>query len=81
LNGIGSVTGAVGRFLTPDEDKSKAQLNDQIDDVYRLRDAVEALGGTIDKNASFKDFRAANLVGALGLPENATIAQVDRRQG
>jgi hypothetical protein len=50
LNGIGSVTGSVGRWLTPDDEKSKAQLNDQIDDAFRLRDALQQLG-QIDQNS------------------------------
>jgi hypothetical protein len=76
LDGIGSATGTFGRWLTPIDEQNKAQLNDTINDVYRLREAVEVLGGTIDKN-SFQGFRAANLASVLGLPENATIDQVN----
>jgi hypothetical protein len=66
--------------LTPDEDKSKAQLNDQIDDVFRLRDALQQLG-QIDQNSLsgiLKGRQTATLSGLLGLPEDATIAQVDQ---
>jgi hypothetical protein len=37
---------------------------------------VEKLGGVIDKQ-SFKGFRAANLASMLGLPDGATLQQVD----
>jgi hypothetical protein len=80
LNGIGSVTGSIGRWLTPDEDKSKAQLNAQIDDAFRLRDALQQLG-QIDQNSLsgiVKGRQTATLAGLLGLPEDATITQVDQ---
>lgn len=82
LSGIGSVSGTVSRWLTPDSQMSTAQLNDQINDVYRLREAVEALGGSISevtKMNSFSGAKAANLAGALGLPEDLSTADVDRK--
>lgn len=77
ISGIGSVSGSVGRWLTPVEGQSRAQLSDTINDIYRLREQVEALGGSIDKG-SVKGFRAANLANMLGLPEGATLDQVDQ---
>ncbi|MET3348304.1 cytochrome c556 [Bradyrhizobium japonicum] len=82
LGGIGSVSGSVSRWLTPEGQMSASQLNDQINDVYRLREQVEALGGSlseITKMNSFSGARAANLAGALGLPEDLTTADVDRK--
>ncbi|MHC2666582.1 phage tail tape measure protein [Bradyrhizobium diazoefficiens] len=82
LGGIGSVSGSVSRWLTPEGQMSASQLNDQINDVYRLREQVEALGGSlseITKMNSFSGARAANLAGALGLPEDLTTAEVDRK--
>jgi hypothetical protein len=76
ISGLGAAGGAVGRWLTPVDDQNKAQLSDTINDVYRLREQVEALGGVIDKQ-SFKGFRAANLASMLGLPDGATLQQVD----
>lgn len=76
ISGLGAAGGTVGRWLTPVEDQNKAQLSDTINDVYRLREQVEALGGVIDKQ-SFKGFRAANLASMLGLPDGATLQQVD----
>jgi hypothetical protein len=77
LDGIGSVSGLFGRWLTPTDQQSSSQLNDTINDVYRLREAVEALGGTIDKNGSLRGMQASVLAGSLNLPENASLGQVD----
>ncbi|MGY4288896.1 hypothetical protein ACVWXO_008116 [Bradyrhizobium sp. LM2.7] len=82
LSGIGSVSGTVGRWLTPEGQMSASQLNDQINDVYRLREAVEGLGGSLSeftKMNSFSGAKAANLAGALGLPEDLTTTDVDRK--
>ncbi|WP_018456801.1 hypothetical protein [Bradyrhizobium sp. WSM4349] len=82
LGGIGSVSGTVSRWLTPEGQMSASQLNDQINDVYRLREAVEALGGSLSevtKMNSFSGAKAANLAGALGLPEDLSTADVDRK--
>jgi hypothetical protein len=72
LDGIGSVSGSLSRWLTPTDQQSSSQLNDTINDVYRLREAVEALGGTIDKN-SVRGMQASQLAGSLNLPENASL--------
>lgn len=77
ISGLGAVGGAIGRWLTPVDQQNKAQLSDTINDVYRLREQVESLGGVVDKQ-SFKGFRAANLASMLGLPEGATLDQVDQ---
>ena len=77
LDGVGSASGALSRWLTPIDQQSTAQLNDTINDVYRLREAVVALGGAIDKNKS-GGFSASLLAGQLNLPENATTDQVDQ---
>lgn len=82
LGGIGSVSGSVSRWLTPEGQMSSAQLNDQINDVYRLREAVEALGGSLNETTrmnSVAGFKAGNLAGALQLPENVTTADIDRK--
>lgn len=76
ISGIGAASGAVGRWTTPDEDKTKAQLNDQINDAYRLRELVEQIGDISQQSIS--GFKARNLAGLLGLPENASLAEVDR---
>jgi hypothetical protein len=76
LAGIGAASGAVGRWTTPDEDKTKAQLNDQINDAYRLRELVQQIGDISQQ--SFSGFKARNLAGLLGLPENASLTDVDK---
>ena len=78
LDGVGSASGALRRWLTPIDEQSSSQLNDTINEVYRLRDAVVALGGAIDPRSGVKGFDASLLAGSLGLPENATIDQVDK---
>jgi hypothetical protein len=75
IDGIGAASGSVGRWMTPDEDKTKAQLNDQINDVYRLRELVDSFGNNAGGIAGLK---IANLKGLLGLPEDASLAQVDQ---
>lgn len=82
LGGIGSVSGTVGRWLTPEGQMTSSQLNDQINDVYRLREAVEALGGSLNETTrmnSVAGFKAGNLAGSLQLPETLTTADVDRK--
>lgn len=82
LGGIGSVSGSVSRWLTPEGQMTSAQLNDQINDVYRLREAVEALGGSLNENSrmnSVAGFKAGNLAGSLNLPENLSTADIDRK--
>jgi hypothetical protein len=43
LDGIGSVSGSFGRWLTPTDQQSSSQLNDTINDVYRLRENGQAV--------------------------------------
>ena len=74
IDGVGSVGSSVSRWTTPDDEKTKSQLNDQINDAARLRDMLESLHGDA---ASFGAFKARTLAGVLGLPEDATIPQVD----
>src|SRR5258708_23829283 len=70
IDGVGSVGSSVSRWTTPDDEKTKSQLNDQITDAARLRDMLESLHGDA---ASFGAFKARTLAGVLGLPEDATI--------
>jgi hypothetical protein len=74
IDGVGSVNSSVSRWLTPDEDKSKAQLNDQINQVAKLRDMMESLATT---GGEFKKFQVANLAELVGLSGDATIKDVD----
>ncbi|MEY9466285.1 hypothetical protein ABH973_006698 [Bradyrhizobium ottawaense] len=76
IAGIGAASGAVGRWMTPDEDKTKSQLNDQINDAYRLREVLERIGDIGQQSVA--GFKARNLAGLLGLPEDASIADVDK---
>lgn len=76
ISGIGAASSSVGRWMTPDEDKTKTQLNDQINDAYRLREVLEKIGD-IGQN-SFAGFKARTLAGLLGLPEDVSIADVDK---
>jgi hypothetical protein len=80
LDGVGSASGTLSRWLTPIDQQSTAQLNETINEVYRLRDAIEAMGGSIDKN-SRQGFQASLLAGSLNLPENATLDQIDQLLG
>lgn len=79
ISGIGAVSGSIGRWTAPDDQKTKAQLDDQISDAFRLRDAMVELGGISD--SSFAGHKARNLAGLLGLPEDASLAQVDQLIG
>lgn len=86
LDGVGSVSGNVSRWLTPEGEMSASQLNDQINDVYRLREAVEALGGSLKdiRNeqgvvTSIAGGKAANLASMLLGTEGVTTADVDRK--
>ena len=81
LDGVGSASSSFSRWLTPLDQQSSSQLNDTINDVYRLREAVVALGGAIDKGGSFNGFRANNVATMFGLPENASLDQVDQLLG
>lgn len=74
IDGVGGISGSVGRWMTPDQDKTSSQLNDQINDAFRLRESLEKLNGD---TSSFGAVKARNLAGLLGLPEDATIQQVD----
>jgi len=76
IAGIGVASSAVGRWTTPDEDKTKSQLNDQINDAYRLREIIAQIGDLGQQ--SFAGFKGRNLAGLLGLPEDASIADVDK---
>ena len=76
IAGIGAVSGTVGRWMTPDEDKTKSQLNDQINDAYRLREVLEKIGDIGQQSVA--GFKARNLAGLLGLPEDVSIADVDK---
>ncbi|MGM4955696.1 phage tail tape measure protein [Bradyrhizobium barranii] len=77
LSGIGSVSGSVGRWLTPTDQMSKGQLADQINDVYRLTEMVEKLGGDISQQSTL-GFKARTLAGLVGLPEDASLDQVSQ---
>lgn len=77
LSGIGSVSGSIGRWLTPTDQMSKGQLADQINDVYRLTEMVEKLGGDISQQSTF-GFKARTLAGLVGLPEDASLDQVSQ---
>jgi hypothetical protein len=74
IEGVGTVNSSVSRWMTPDEDKSKAQLNDQINQVAQLRDMMESLAKT---GGEFKKFQVTNLAELLGLGGDATIKDVD----
>jgi hypothetical protein len=76
IAGIGAASSNVGRWMTPDEDKTKAQLNDQINDAYRLREIIQQIGDISQQ--SFAGFKARNLAGLLGLPEDVSLADVDK---
>lgn len=77
LSGIGSVSGSIGRWLTPTDQMSKGQLADQINDVYRLTEMVEKLGGDISQQSTL-GFKARTLAGLVGLPEDASLDQVSQ---
>lgn len=68
LNAVGSVTGSAQQLLTPDSEKTKSQLNDQINSVERLVELMQSMGE--------QSFRSTTLKGALGIPEAADLKQV-----
>ena len=74
LEGVGGVSSSVSRWMTPDDEKSKAQLKDQISDVARLRDMMELLAQT---GGEFKKLRVTNLAELVGLGGDATLKEVD----
>lgn len=81
IDGVGGVSGDIGRWLTPIDQQGSKQLNDTINDVYRLREMIEGNGspfaGNGTSNSTFAGLKANNLANMLGLPEGATIEQVD----
>lgn len=76
IDGIGSVSGAVGRWYTPDESKTSAQLNDQINDVYRLREMVEKLNG--GGAGSFLDLKARTSASLFGLGDGSSVPSLEK---
>lgn len=68
LGAIGGIYGYFSRLVTPVDQQTMSQLNDSINQVQGLTETMERLGD--------QSFRAKNLKGALGLPEEADMAQV-----
>ncbi|BCA04203.1 phage tail tape measure protein [Bradyrhizobium diazoefficiens] len=68
LDAIGGIYGFFSRLVTPVDQQTVSQLNDTVNQVYGLVEVMQRLGD--------QSFRAKNLKGALGLPEEADLAQV-----
>lgn len=68
LGAIGGIYGYFSRLVTPIDQQTMSQLNDSINQVQGLTETMNRLGD--------QSFRAKNLKGALGLPEEADMAQV-----
>lgn len=78
IAGIGSVSGTIGRWLTPVDQQNSGQLSQTIDDLHRLREQVEAIGGVIDRNNGFAGMKAAGTASNMfGLPDNASLKDID----
>jgi hypothetical protein len=74
ISGVGSITATLSRHYTPDDEKTKAQLNDQINQVAQLRDLMTSLS---EKSGEIAKLRVANLASLLGLGGDATVKDVD----
>lgn len=74
ISGVGSITATISRHYTPDDEKTKAQLNDQINQVAQLRDLMESLN---EKSGEIAKLRVANLASLVGLGGDATVKDVD----
>lgn len=74
IESVGAVSNFFSSALTADDQKSKSQLNDQIESAFRLRQMLIDLNGETD---SFKAFKAQNLFEALGLHGPADIKALD----
>ena len=71
IDGVSGVGGTVNRWITPVDDQSSKQLESTMTDALRLYDMVDKLGGTAS------GLRANNLAGLLGIPEGASIQDVE----
>lgn len=74
IEGVGSLTSTLSRHMTPDDEKSKSQLNDQINQVAQLREMMASLN---DQSGEFKKFKVTNLAELVGLPTDASLKDVD----
>lgn len=70
IDGVGAISGSVSRWTTPDDQKSKQQLNDQAEDVIKLIDLMDRFK---DSASVFPQVKIANLQRLLGLPEGGTM--------
>lgn len=72
INGVGQISGFFSRSLTPTEQMSSSDLDKQVDSLARLSEIMQGIGE--------QAFRAKNLKGALGLPEDSDLRAVDAMQ-
>lgn len=71
IDSVGAVSSEWMRLTTPDDQKTKAQLDQQISQVMELRDLVERADN------EFQKFKARNMRSMLGLPEDADLKAID----
>jgi hypothetical protein len=72
INVVGAVTSFFSQGLTPDSNKTKAQLLEQIDAAQTLRDRMESV------NTEFGKYKLLGEKRALGLPEDSDGAAIDK---
>jgi hypothetical protein len=79
INSVGAVSSTLSGWMTPDESKTRPQLDQKINDAQRLAEMLERLNGdmsSLDGGPFSSAARARNLAGMLGLPENASLEDV-----
>jgi hypothetical protein len=78
IDAIGAVSSAVSRWLTPDDQKNRTQLTEQIAEAEQLREKMTLVRGAMTEiDRGFLDFKLRNAKSALGLPEDADVKALD----
>jgi hypothetical protein len=72
IDGVGSISGSISLWMTPDDQKSKQQLNDQAEYATKLIDLQSRFG---DSASGFAGLKIQNLQSLLGIPEGSSIDQ------
>jgi hypothetical protein len=72
IDGVGAISNFFSGALTPDENKTKTQLMEQIDKANELRNSLSKVNG------EWETLRLQKVRGSMGLAEDADISTVDR---
>lgn len=78
INAVGAVTAEVSRWVTPDDKKTKTQLDGQIDQAMQLLDLMDKIGkSTSDIDNGMVKFKSQRGLAALGLPEDSDVKTLE----